>query len=86
MERLLLKTSLSGTAMAKGARMTTQSGLTTDASPTAWNLVRHLPPGVARQSSNDLNMRGCGASRPICSAVLWLKCNSSAQLQCYTQR
>ena len=44
MEQHLLKTNLSGTAaMAQGKRMTTQSGRTTGASPTAWNLVRRLP-------------------------------------------
>ena len=43
MEQLLLKTSLSDTAMAQGVRLTMQSGRTTDASPTAWILVRPLP-------------------------------------------
>ena len=46
-ERLLLKASLSGTAMAQDARMTTRSGRTTGASPTAWNSVRRLPQRLA---------------------------------------
>ena len=43
MERPVLKMSAFGTAMAQGARLTTQSGQTTGASPTAWTLVRSLP-------------------------------------------
>ena len=42
MERLLLKTRLYGTAMTQGVHLTMQSVQTTDASPTAWNLVRRL--------------------------------------------
>ncbi len=35
MKRLLLKTSLYGTAMTQGVHLTMQSGQTTDAAPTA---------------------------------------------------
>ena len=47
MEQPLSKTSLPGTAMAQGVHMTMQSGRTTGASPTAWNLVCHLPQRLA---------------------------------------
>ena len=49
-ERLFLEMSLSGSALAREACKFMQGGRTTDASPTAWTLVRRLPQRLSNRA------------------------------------